>query len=54
MNQESNYIKFSCLRCRCEFTVLKNSLRFICTDCYDDIIDLDRMKMLLDGFRFKK
>ncbi len=54
MHQNSKYIKFSCLKCRCEYAVLKNSLRFICTDCYTDVVDLDRMKMLLDGFRSKK
>jgi protein-arginine kinase activator protein McsA len=49
----NNYIKFSCIKCHCEYTVLKSSYTFVCMECYrSEVIDLDRMTKILSGFKF--
>lgn len=50
--KSNQYTSFSCLKCRCEITLPKNSLSFLCFDCNKDVINLDRIKMLFEGFTF--
>ncbi len=35
-----------------EIDVTSNSLTFVCTECHDNVLDLDRLSKLLQSFRF--